>query len=91
MLHNSCSCYIRRILLRWPLFDYLSIAENWDLKPRPSGAFPCLKCSAAQCGKARKTWDDDHRRVQFGGAEPALKATTENGPISIESSKGDDV
>ena len=50
-----------------------------------------MSCSAAQCGKARKTWDDDHRRVQFGGAEPVLKATTENGPISIESSKGDDV
>ena len=50
-----------------------------------------MTCSAAQCEKARKTWDDDHRRVQFGGAEPALKASTENGPISIESSKGDEI
>ncbi len=50
-----------------------------------------MSCSAAQCGKARKTWDDEHRRVQFGGAQPAIKATTENGPISIESSEGDDI
>ena len=50
-----------------------------------------MSCSAVQCEKARKTWDDDHRRVQFGGAEPALKATTENGPISIESSKGEEI
>jgi DUF4097 and DUF4098 domain-containing protein YvlB len=50
-----------------------------------------MSCSAVQCEKARKTWDDDHRRVSFGSAEPALKASTENGPISVESSKGEDI
>jgi hypothetical protein len=42
-----------------------------------------LSCHASICGDTRKTWDDEHRRIEYGSGTPVIRLTTENGPISI--------
>jgi hypothetical protein len=41
-----------------------------------------MRCS--RCPDARKTWDDDQRRIEFGGSPQIIKLTTSNGPVSVE-------
>jgi DUF4097 and DUF4098 domain-containing protein YvlB len=41
-----------------------------------------MRCS--RCPDARKTWDDDQRRIEFGGGPQIIKLTTSNGPVSVE-------
>src|SRR6266852_4705131 len=38
---------------------------------------------ASICSEARKTWDDDHRRIEYGSGSPVIRLSTENGPISV--------
>jgi hypothetical protein len=40
-----------------------------------------MRCSS--CGDARRTWDDDQRRIEFGGGPQIIKLTTSNGPVSV--------
>jgi hypothetical protein len=47
-----------------------------------SGHSP-LSCHASICADARKTWDDEHRRIEYGSGSPAIRLSTENGPISV--------
>lgn len=42
-----------------------------------------FSCHASVCSEARKTWDDDKKRIEFGSGPTLVKATTVNGPISI--------
>jgi hypothetical protein len=42
-----------------------------------------MSCLASICGDARKTWDDDHRRIEYGNGKPLIRLSTENGPISV--------
>jgi hypothetical protein len=39
--------------------------------------------SCAGCATARKTWDDDQRRIELGGGPQIIKLTTSNGPVSV--------
>jgi hypothetical protein len=41
-----------------------------------------MRCS--RCADARRTWDDDKRRIEFGGSPQIIKLTTSNGPVSVE-------
>lgn len=41
-----------------------------------------MRCS--RCPDARRTWDDDQRRIEFGGGPQIIKLTTSNGPVSVE-------
>lgn len=41
-------------------------------------------CGASVCSEARKTWDDDHKRVEFGSGPTLVRVSTVNGPISID-------
>lgn len=41
-------------------------------------------CAASVCSEGRKTWDDDHKRVEFGNGPTLVRASTVNGPISID-------
>ena len=41
-------------------------------------------CHAAVCSEARKTWDDNKKRVEFGSGPTLVHASTVNGPISID-------
>jgi hypothetical protein len=40
-----------------------------------------MSCSG--CATARKTWDDDQRRIELGGGPQIIKLTTSNGPVNV--------
>jgi hypothetical protein len=42
-----------------------------------------FSCRASVCGEGRKTWDDEHRRVEFGSGPTVVHISTENGPVSV--------
>ena len=42
-----------------------------------------VSCRARACEQARKNWDEDSRRIEFGGAAPIVRLSTVNGPVSI--------
>lgn len=46
-----------------------------------------MSCRASICDNARKTWDDDHRRIEFGNAPAVIRLSTVNGPISVRDSR----
>ncbi|MDQ2978365.1 MAG: hypothetical protein M3R62_04030 [Acidobacteriota bacterium] len=46
-----------------------------------------FQCRVEACGEARKSWDDDSRRVEFGRGSTAIRLSTVNGPVSVESAK----
>jgi len=46
-----------------------------------------MSCHASICDNARKTWDDNNRRIEFGGSPAMIKLSTVNGPVSIQSSR----
>jgi len=50
-----------------------------------SGHSP-MRCSPAVCGQAQRTWDDEHRFIELGSSSPAVRMSTVNGPVSVESS-----
>jgi DUF4097 and DUF4098 domain-containing protein YvlB len=53
-----------------------------------SGHSP-VHCHAAQCSKSSRTWDDDNRYIEFGSATPMIRMSTVNGPVSVDSDRGD--
>jgi hypothetical protein len=46
-----------------------------------------MSCHASICDNARKTWDDNNRRIEFGDSPAMIKLSTVNGPVSIQSSR----
>src|SRR6266849_8792001 len=42
-----------------------------------------ISCHASICSDARKTWDDEHRRIEYGSGSPVIRLSTQNGPISV--------
>ena len=42
-----------------------------------------VSCRASICSETRRTWDDDHRRIEFGSGAPLIRLSTKNGPISV--------
>ena len=47
-----------------------------------SGGGP-VSCPDSACQKARKSWDDDSRRIEFGDSNPVVRLSTKSGPVSI--------
>jgi DUF4097 and DUF4098 domain-containing protein YvlB len=43
-----------------------------------------MSCRASVCNDARKTWDDEHRRIEYGTGTPLIRLSTENGPVSVD-------
>lgn len=43
-----------------------------------------VSCPASACKRARKTWDDDERLIEFGDSDPVVRMSTVNGPVSIK-------
>lgn len=39
-----------------------------------------MSCHGSVCDEARKTWDEDHRRIEFGAAPAVIHLSTVNGP-----------
>lgn len=47
-----------------------------------------VSCKASVCESARKTWDDEHRRIEYGNGPATIRLSTVNGPVSVRDSKG---
>ena len=43
-----------------------------------------MSCRASVCENARKTWDDEHRRIEYGSSPAVVHLSTVNGPVSVE-------
>jgi len=46
-----------------------------------------MSCKASICENARKTWDDEHRKIEFGSSPAVLRLSTVNGPVSVRDSR----
>ena len=44
-----------------------------------------MSCRASICDNARKTWDDNNRRIEFGNSPAVIHLSTVNGPVSVRS------
>jgi hypothetical protein len=42
-----------------------------------------MSCQASICDNARKTWDDNNRRIEYGAAPAMIRLSTVNGPVSV--------
>jgi hypothetical protein len=42
-----------------------------------------FSCHASACSEGRKTWDDEHKRVEFGSGPTVVHVSTVNGPVSV--------
>jgi hypothetical protein len=43
-----------------------------------------MSCHASICSETRRTWDDEHRRIEYGSGTPVIRLSTRNGPISVD-------
>src|SRR5882724_5947552 len=46
-----------------------------------------VSCRARICDNARKTWDDEHRRIEYGSSPAMIHLSTVNGPVSVQDSR----
>jgi hypothetical protein len=46
-----------------------------------------VSCKGSICDNARKTWDDEHRRIEYGNAPAMIRLSTVNGPVSVRDSR----
>ncbi|MFI5093082.1 MAG: hypothetical protein ACHQIK_06540 [Candidatus Acidiferrales bacterium] len=46
-----------------------------------------MSCRARICDNARKTWDDNNRRIEFGSSPALIRLSTVNGPVSVQSAR----
>lgn len=46
-----------------------------------------MSCQASICDNARKTWDDDHHRIEYGSTPAMIRLSTVNGPVSVSESR----
>ena len=42
-----------------------------------------FQCRASVCSEGRKSWDDDHKSIEFGSGPTLIRLSTVNGPISV--------
>jgi hypothetical protein len=42
-----------------------------------------FSCHASVCDEGRKTWDEEHKRVEFGSGPTVIRVSTVNGPVSV--------
>jgi DUF4097 and DUF4098 domain-containing protein YvlB len=49
-----------------------------------SKGYSPVSCHASICGEARKTWDDDHKRIEYGSGPAVIHMSTVNGPVSVD-------
>jgi DUF4097 and DUF4098 domain-containing protein YvlB len=46
-----------------------------------------MSCRASICDNTRKTWDDEHRRIEYGSTPATIRLSTVNGPVSVRDSR----
>jgi DUF4097 and DUF4098 domain-containing protein YvlB len=49
-----------------------------------SDGYGPFRCTASVCSEGRKTWDEDHKRVEFGSGPTVVRVSTVNGPVSVD-------
>lgn len=49
-----------------------------------------FQCRGAGCASARKTWDDDGKRIEVGEGPVLVRVATVNGPVSVRTGSGRD-
>jgi len=49
-----------------------------------SKGYSPISCHSSVCGDARKTWDDDHKRIEYGNGPAVIRLSTVNGPVSVD-------
>lgn len=49
-----------------------------------SKGYSPVTCHASVCDQARKTWDDDHKRIEYGSGEAVIRLSTVNGPVTVQ-------
>jgi hypothetical protein len=42
-----------------------------------------FSCRASVCDEGRKTWDEEHKRVEFGSGPTLVHVSTVNGPVTV--------
>jgi hypothetical protein len=42
-----------------------------------------FQCHASVCSEGRKTWDDEHQRIEFGSGPTVVRVSAVNGPVSV--------
>jgi DUF4097 and DUF4098 domain-containing protein YvlB len=42
-----------------------------------------ISCQASICSETRRTWDEEHRRIEYGSGAPVIRLSTRNGPVSV--------
>jgi hypothetical protein len=42
-----------------------------------------FRCHGEACAGARRSWDDRHKRLEFGEGPTLVRLSTENGPVSV--------
>ncbi len=47
-----------------------------------------FRCRGGACAGARRTWDDEHRRIELGDGPARVRLSTENGPVSVRAGAG---
>ena len=70
----------------------LSLPEGFasGVSVESSGRSP-FQCRAKACGEARRNWDEDSRRIEFGDSSTmVVRLSTVNGPVSIRSDRAEE-
>jgi hypothetical protein len=49
-----------------------------------------FQCRGSACDGARRTWDDDNRRIELGEGPTLVRVSTENGPVAVRTGGGAD-
>jgi hypothetical protein len=49
-----------------------------------SKGYSPVTCRASICDQARKTWDDDHKRIEYGSGPAVIRLSTVNGPVAVQ-------
>ncbi len=47
-----------------------------------------FRCRGDACDSARRSWDDDRKRLELGDGPVVVRLSTENGPVSIKTGAG---
>jgi hypothetical protein len=67
-----------------PLHVVLPREVGAGVRVESAGRSP-FQCRGDACRDARRNWDDDSRRIEFGSAKALVRLSTVNGPVSIDS------
>lgn len=49
-----------------------------------------FQCRGSACDGARRTWDDENRRIELGEGPTLVRVSTENGPVAVRTGGGSD-